>query len=64
MEVSVVIQMMMECWLLVQIDGVWKGHEPEAEPKWEIGGQRALSQRRWCSKVGIRVLKRVVILVH
>lgn len=50
--------------LQVQIVGVWKGHEPEGDPRWDIGGQRALNQRRWCSEVGMGVLKRVVILVH
>lgn len=62
--VLVVVQMMEECWLLVQVVVVWKGHEPEAETRWEIGGQKVLSWRRWCSKVEMKVLKRVVKWVH
>ena len=48
-----VVQMVKECWLLVQIVVVWKGHDPEAKPRWEIGDQKVLSQRRWCRKVGM-----------
>lgn len=43
---------------------MWRGNESEVEPNWEIGGQMALSQRRWRSKVGMKVLKKVVIWVH
>lgn len=59
-----VVQVVEECWLLVQIVVMWKEHELEAEPRWKIGDQKVLSQRRWCSKVGMRVLKRVVKWVH
>lgn len=64
MEVLVVVQMVKENFFLVQIGCGWRGHEPEVEREWEIEGQIAKCQRRWYSKVGIRVLKKVVIWVH
>ena len=64
MEVLVVVQRVMECLFLVQVGCVWRGHEPDIEPEWEIVGQMAQSRRRWYSKVGMKVLKKVVIWVH
>lgn len=39
-------------------------HEPKAEPRWGIGGQRVMSQMRGYSKVERMVLKRLVKYVH
>lgn len=60
MVVLIVVQMVDECWLLVQVVVVWKGHEPEAEPGWGNGGQTVLSQMRGCSRVEMKVLKRLL----
>lgn len=50
----VVVQVVEECWLLVQVVVVRQGHEPEAEPRWGIRGQRVLNRMRGCNKVGMR----------
>lgn len=56
--------MVMEYLFLVQVGCGRRGHEPEVELEWEIGGQMAQSQRRWYSKVGMKVLMKVVKWVH
>lgn len=64
MEVLVVVHMVKEYLFLVQVGYGQRGNEPEVEQEWEIEGQMAQSQRRWYSKVGMRVLRKVVIWVN
>lgn len=64
MKVLVVAQMVMEYLFLVPIGCGQRGHKPEVELEWKIGGQMAQSQRRWYSKMGMKVLRMVVKWVH
>lgn len=64
MEVLVVVQMVMGYLFLVQISSGWRGHELEVELEWGIGGKMARSQRRCYSKMGMKVLRKVVKWVH
>lgn len=60
MGVLVVVRIVMGYLFLVLIGSGWRGNEPEVELEWGIRGQMARSQRIYYSKVGMKVLRKVV----